>query len=197
MVSLMGDGPIPAHFTERRLDPLFHPEMFAPPKASMLELQQVDPIVAVRFVRAWHSRLATCQSGPWMLAYVMHYEQCVFGAALWHNPSARTLPQDWLELRRMVVADDAPPHAASWMLGKMRKVIRTGYPHIVKLISYQDEEVHTGTIYRAAGWDPAWRTKPRQRDRTPHRVGTHRAYRSDVNGAAAARAGKTRWEIAP
>lgn len=182
---------------DRRLAPLFYGEVPAPRKASELTLERVEPIVAVRFVRAWHSRLPKCQAGPWMLAYVMHYQQTAFGAALWHNPSARTLPADWLELRRMVVAADAPPHAASWMLGKMRRDIRATMPNITRLISYQDEEVHTGTIYRAAGWVPAWRTKPRQRDRTPNRVGTSRAYRSDLNGPAPSAAGKTRWEITP
>lgn len=185
---------------DRRLSPLFHPlESNPPTKASDLELRRVEPIVAVMFVRAWHSRLPKCQAGPWMLAYVMAYDETVFGAALWHNPSARLLPQNWLELRRMVVASDAPPHAASWMLGKMRRDIRRTMPDVARLISYQDEEVHTGTIYKAAGWTPAARTPPTMRTRVgePPRRGSHRAYRVNINGSAAGQAGKTRWEIDP
>lgn len=34
----------------------------------------------------------------------------------------------------------------------MRIVISKDLPHITNLISYQDTEVHSGTIYKAAGW---------------------------------------------
>ena len=38
------------------------------------------------------------------------------------------------------------------MLSVMAKLIRTELPHVWKLISYQDTEVHNGTIYKASGW---------------------------------------------
>ena len=97
----------------------------------------------------------------------------------------------------MALPDDAPPHTASWMLGAMRKDIRKRFPLVTRLISYQDEDVHTGTIYKAAGWSAGFRSKPRQRDRSGLRTGTNRLYRSDLNGAAPAAAGKTRWEAIP
>tara|TARA_Y100000310_G_scaffold294578_1_gene325158 strand:+ start:263 stop:472 length:210 start_codon:yes stop_codon:yes gene_type:complete len=34
----------------------------------------------------------------------------------------------------------------------MEKYIRTNLPQIERLISYQDTEVHHGTIYKAANW---------------------------------------------
>jgi hypothetical protein len=183
---------------DRRLAPLFHPdEVAAPQKASMLSLEPCDPQVTRPLIAAWHSRLPKTQAGPWRLGFVAHYGFTCYGAALWHNPSARGLPQDWLELRRLAIPDDAPPHAASWMLGAMRKWIRQNMPEVPRLLSYQDEDVHTGTIYKAAGWEPAFYSKARQRDRTPNRVGTRRAYRSDLNGAEPSGAGKVRWEIAP
>ena len=182
---------------DRRLSPLFEPEHDAPPKASDLELAVVDPQVARPFITAWHSRLPNVQVGPWKLAYAAHYRWTCYGVALWHNPSARTLPDDWLELRRMALPDDAPPHTASWMLGAMRKDIRKRFPLVARLISYQDEDVHTGTIYKAAGWSAGFHSKPRQRDRSGLRTGTNRLYRSDLNGAAPAAAGKTRWEAIP
>ena len=182
--------------TERRLAPLLEPDEYtAPPRATDLTVEPTSPAVCVPLIAAWHSRLPHVQRGPWRLAFVSHYQQTVFAVALWHNPSARGLPQDWLELRRMAVAPDAPHCTASHMLGQMRRQIRMLLPDITRLISYQDQDVHTGTIYRAAGWTPAWVTKARVRDRSKNRVGTNRAYRSDANGLAPAGAAKTRWEI--
>lgn len=183
---------------DRRLAPLLYPEeALAPAKASGLVLVKADPLVARQCIAAWHSRLPRTQTGPWRLAFVAHHDWTCFGAALWHNPSARGLPPDWLELRRLAIPPDAPPHTASWMLGAMRKWIRHHLPDVPRLLSYQDQAVHTGTIYRAAGWAPAFESKARQRDRTPNRVGTRRAYRSDLNGSDPASAGKTRWEVTP
>lgn len=132
-----------------------------------------------------------------MLAFTATYDGHPYGGALWHNPSARGLPGDWLELRRLAIAPYAPPHAASWMLGAMRKWIRRELPNVPRLLSYQDLDVHTGTIYKAAGWEPTYHSKARVRDRTPHRAGTTRAYRSNLNGAAPDGAGKMRWEVTP
>jgi len=52
----------------------------------------------------------------------------------------------------MAIADDAPKNTASRMIGVMRKIIKKTLPHITLLISYQDTEVHQGTIYKASGW---------------------------------------------
>jgi hypothetical protein len=168
-----------------------------PTKARQLSLRVCDPFEARQCVGAWHSRLPDTQRGPWMLGFVAEYGGHLYGGALWNNPSARMLPNEWLELRRLALPDYAPPHAASWMLGAMRKWIARNRPEVPRLISYQDMDVHSGTIYRAAGWTPAYVSQPRVRDRTPKRVGTSRAYRSDLNGQAVAAAAKTRWEIVP
>jgi hypothetical protein len=183
---------------DRRLSPLFHPDEVPPPaKASQLQLIRVQPRLCLPFIASWHSRLPYAQKGPWRAAYAVHYGWTCYGVALWNNTSARTLPDDWLELRRMALPDDAPHCAASWMLGAMRRAIRADFPEVRRLVSYQDTDVHQGTIYRAAGWEPAWFTKPRQRDRSGRRKGTERAYRSDANGCEPSAAGKVRWEIEP
>ena len=188
-------GPPPL---DRRLAPLIESdEHGAPAKASALTVEPFDPTLLIRYNAAWHSRLPHLQRGPWKLAFASHHRYTVYAVAFWHNPSARTLPQDWLELRRMAVAPDAPHCTASHMLGQMRRYIHAYLPDVTRLISYQDLDVHTGTIYRAAGWVDAWVTKARVRDRSANRVGTTRAYRSDANGQAPAAAAKIRWEIAP
>ena len=52
----------------------------------------------------------------------------------------------------MAIAPDAPKNTASRMLAIMARLIKRKFPNVVMLISYQDTEVHTGTIYKAAGW---------------------------------------------
>ena len=181
----------------RLLSPLFISEPAPPPaKASMLNVRPCPTQTARPLIAEWHSRLPTTQRGPWSLAYVAEYGETAFAVALWHNPSARTLPQDWLELRRLAVAPDAPHCTASMMLGRMRKHIRAHRPDIVHLISYQDEDVHTGTIYRAAGWTAEHRTERRQRDRTTTRP-SGRMYRTSINGTEPDAAAKIRWGINP
>lgn len=181
---------------DRRLSPLMHPdEVGPPPRARDLSLIQVASIECVPMVAAWHSRLPHVQPNPWRVCFAVHYDWTCFGVALWNNPSARTLPQEWLELRRMAVPEDAPHCTCSFMLGAMRRWIVANMPEVTRLISYQDHDVHTGTIYRAAGWTPAWETKARVRDRSKNRVGTRRAYRSNANGAAPDASAKTRWEL--
>lgn len=179
---------------------LFEPEREQAPRrfrcptsVKELQLERVSAGEARRWIAAWHSRLPDTQRGPWMFAFVASYRGDRYGAALWHNPSARTLPQDWLELRRLAIAPDAPHCSASWMLGKMAKWLRE-MGSAPRIISYQDVDVHRGTIYKAAGWHVGATSKPRERDRLGTRAGTTRSYRSDINGQAPATAGKVRWE---
>lgn len=161
----------------------------------MLIVEPCDPQFARSMIEAWHSRLPLTQRGPWKLAFAASYELTCFGAALWHNPSARGLPQDWLELRRLAIAPDAPHCSASRMLGVMARWIRRNMPDVPRLLSYQDMIVHTGTIYRAAGWEVNHIAKPRIRDRSKPRAGTRRDYRSNLNGTEPDGAPKARWEL--
>lgn len=107
----------------------------------------------------WHSRLPRFGTGfiknmPFLSFVASLPDETDVAVAIWSNPVARLLPQkSWLELRRLAISDDAPQFTASWMLGKMAKIIRKIRPNIDRLISYQDTEVHTGTIYAAAGWE--------------------------------------------
>jgi hypothetical protein len=81
----------------------------------------------------------------------------------------------WWELRRLAIAPDAPRNTASRLLCVIRRIVKQRHPDVVKLISYQDTEVHTGTIYRAAGWkigrqvtvkqSPSWASTKKRRTR--------------------------------
>lgn len=140
--------------------------------------------------RLWHSRLPRIGTGcidnqPY-LCFVADYQGILYAVAIWSNPVARELPQDtWLELRRLAIAPDAPRFTASWMLRIMRLLIRRKRPTIEMLVSSHDMDVHTGTIYKAAGWKKTiitrgheWNSKARSRPK------------------AQSAADKQRWEVA-
>ena len=148
---------------------------------------------AARLVEEWHSRLPVCQSGPWMYAFHAAHGDLTYAVALWNNPSARTLPNEWLELRRMACAPDAPKNTPSRFLAWMARYFQKHRPDIERLISYQDTAVHAGTIYKAAGWHVDHEGVARARDRSKNRVGTRRAYRSNINGDSADASQKIRW----
>ena len=150
---------------------------------------------AVALVRAWHSRLPNCQAGPWTHAFRGHVADKTFVVALWNNPSGRCLPNHWRELRRMACAPDAPRNTPSRFLAWMVRWFKQHEPQREHLISYQDTAVHTGTIYRAAGWKDEWTTTERVRDRSGKRAGTDRMYRWNVNGTEADMVSKVRWGI--
>lgn len=166
-----------------------------PQSARSLRLSPCDVSHARLLIARWHSRLPNTQSGMWQFAFRAAFDGVTYGVALWANPSARMLPSHWLELRRLAVAPDAPDHICSWMLGQMARYFRRVTPERERLVSYQDMAVHTGTIYRAAGWTVARESKPVARDRTTTRPGG-RLYRWSINGAEPDVAGKRRWELA-
>jgi hypothetical protein len=149
---------------------------------------------AVTLIRMWHSRLPKCQRGPWTHAFRGHINDYSYVVALWNNTSSRCLPQHWRELRRMACSPDAPKNTASRFLAWMVRWFKKHEPQCERLISYQDTEVHTGTIYKAAGWTPEWRTTKRIRDRSKNRTGTNRMYRSNLHGKKIDSISKIRWE---
>jgi hypothetical protein len=88
-----------------------------------------------------------------IVSYGLLFDGEIYGVAIWTNPVAAALPQhEWLELRRMALSPEVPKNTGSRFLSVMALLIQKSMPNIEKLISYQDEEVHRGTIYKAAGW---------------------------------------------
>jgi hypothetical protein len=181
---------------ERVVEPLFWDgSVTEPTSAKQIKVERCSPSYAVSLNAEWHSRLPKAQAAPWLYAFHAHYAQITYGVALWHNPSARGLPQEWLELRRLAIAPDAPKFTATRMLGQMARWFKAN-TDCPRLISYQDTAVHNGTIYKAANWTHAYTSKARQRDRSKgldSRSG--RKYRTDSNGTAPAASEKFRWEL--
>lgn len=178
---------------ERFESPLFAIPVSEPAKARELSCERCSVDHARELIRLWHSRLPKTQRGPWMFAFRGAVDDYSYAVALWNNPSARTLPQHWIELRRMAVSPDAPHCTASWFLGAMAKWFRDNAPQHEVMISYQDEAVHEGTIYKAAGWIAEHRTAARMRDRSKPRP-NGRIYRRKVHGIDVDASAKIRWQ---
>jgi hypothetical protein len=147
--------------------------------------------------KEWHSRLPIYDTGFCLnsiVSYGASFDDIVYAVAIWTNPVACELPQwEWLELRRMAIAPDAPQYTASRMLGVMARLIRRKFPSVTTLISYQDEEVHKGTIYKAAGWKATNRHKGGSWNR-PNAINSwngKQRIRPNLNGAIGP---KTRWQ---
>lgn len=136
--------------------PLFHAGGGGSTPTSTLQLQfdEIPRDVMEDLNRKWHSRLPVFRTAtPCRVYYGAEHGGVWYAVAAWSHPIARLLPMNWLELRRLAIAADAPRNTASRMLGWMARDIRRRFVDVVRLLSYQDTEVHQGTIYRAAGWD--------------------------------------------
>ena len=138
----------------RVVHPLFPTEGGGSTPTSPLQLVfgQIDARLARRLLSVWHSRLP--EIANWQgcsPCYGAESGGIWYAIAMWGSPVARMLNgRGWIELRRFAIAPDAPRNTASRMLSWMtRQVAKLNFS---KAISYQDTAVHTGAIYRAAGW---------------------------------------------
>mgnify|MGYP003139110587 CR=1 FL=1 len=139
---------------------------------------------AVLLNELWHSRLPIISNPHACRAIAADFCGIFYAIALWGPPIARLFNnKGYYELRRMAIAPDAPKNTASRMLKIMRKMLIKDRPELVKLISYQDTDVHSGTIYKASGWKIGGRNKSGKWDR-PNRFRI----------AATAPGEKIRWE---
>lgn len=142
-------------------------------------VKPINVIVACKLNKKWHSRLpvidwSNVTRNTHYVCYGAEYQAKWYAVAIWSTPVAANRFQngnELLELRRMAIAPEAPRYTASWMLGVMVRLIKRKFPDIVKLISYQDTEVHKGIIYKASGWEASsvskgisWTTSKRKRN---------------------------------
>ena len=137
----------------------------------------------------WHSRLPRIEASNVFrnkdyACYRAESAGVIYAVAIWSSPVARLLNDGCtLELRRFAIAPDAPRNTGSRVLAVMARLIAKAKPHIRRLVSYQDESVHQGTIYAAAGWN-----------RTASRRGGEWSCKSRPRAATQANAPKVRWE---
>ena len=158
-----------------------------PTSALQLFFYAIDREAFVSLNRLWHSRLPKVGASQFRVCYGAEFSGTLYAVAAWSNPVARLLPQQtWLELRRFAIADDRPKNTASRMLGWMARDIQKRFPDVVRLISYQDLGVHSGTIYKAAGWKPA-----------ENYISRKRGWKPTTNWASRFRAGRTDQAVSP
>jgi len=141
--------------------PLFRKGTVAPPYSPLeLVVRECKVHRACDLNALWHSRFprihwSNVVRNKDYICYIAEKNAICYAVAIWSSPIAGNRMKGAnkiLELRRMAIAPDAPRNTASRMLKLMRKDIKRRLPHIRKLVSYQDTEVHSGTIYKASGW---------------------------------------------
>tara|TARA_Y100000310_G_scaffold112189_1_gene110682 strand:- start:1258 stop:1827 length:570 start_codon:yes stop_codon:yes gene_type:complete len=159
-----------------------------PTSPLQFEIKEIGVRGACILNEKWHSRLP--QIGWSNVVRNRHY--ICFGAmvdnrwlavGIWSSPINQAFDMDTvLELRRMAIAPEAPKNTASRMLRIMIALIKKRLPNIKRFISYQDTEVHKGTIYKASGWQAVATVKYQPWDKTRQRA------------VSQSSADKTRWE---
>ena len=127
----------------------------------------------------WHSRLpiidwSNVVRNTHYVCYGALFESEFYASAIWSSPVAQNrfkYGKQMLELRRLAISPEAPKNTATRMLAFMRKNILQTMSDIALLVSYQDTEVHLGTIYKADNWNRvhespgiAWNTENRKRN---------------------------------
>lgn len=151
-----------------------------PESPKQLQFKVIRAQTACQLNEQWHSRLpiidwSNVVRNTHYVCYGAEFGSEFYASAIWSSPVAQNrfkFGKQMLELRRLAISPEAPRNTATRMLGWMRKDILSRFPDIALLISYQDTEVHLGTIYKADNWIAAaeseglaWNTEKRQRNK--------------------------------
>jgi hypothetical protein len=150
-----------------------------PTSAHQLLFHKTNVHRACELNQLWHSRFpkidwSNVVRNKDYICFVAEHDAIAYASAIWSSPIARMFKNAsaTLELRRLAISGDAPKNTASRMLGWMRRYIIKNLQHITLLISYQDTDVHEGTIYKASGWGSVnkskghtWTRKTRKRNK--------------------------------
>ena len=150
-----------------------------PTSPKQFEFKMIRAQTACDLNAQWHSRLpiidwSNVVRNTHSVCFGALYGSEFYASAIWSSPVAQNrfkYGKQMLELRRLAISPEAPRNTATRMLSFMRKHIVAMFPDIALLISYQDTEVHLGTIYKADNWDRvhespgvAWNTEKRERN---------------------------------
>lgn len=123
-----------------------------PTSALQFRFSEISMKDALLLNNKWHSRMPKLTNWQGCFSYGAEFKGVLYACAIWGRPIAREFNgRGYIELRRMAISSDAPKNTASRMIGWMlRELNKTGLYTLA--ISYQDTEVHKGTIYKASGW---------------------------------------------
>ena len=136
-------------------------------KLSDICINECSAKVACAINENFHSRLpkidwSNVVRNTHSLCYTFSYDGIYYGSAIWSSPVAQNRMKNGkqiLELRRLALGDKCPKNTATYVLARMIKQIKKYLPEIALLISYQDNDVHLGTIYKAGNWEKDSETK--------------------------------------
>jgi len=146
-----------------------------------LQIKECRAQVACMLNELWHSRLPVIHwsnvvRNTHYKCFAIYCGDAVVGVGIWSSPVAQNRFKDgkeMLELRRLAIANSAPPNTATKAISYMQNDIKKTMLDIKRLISYQDTSVHKGTIYKASNWKIGaetpymeWTTKSRKRSKT-------------------------------
>jgi len=162
--------------------PLFQEENggAVPTSPLQFEIRQIKAKLACELNDKWHSRLpyihwSNVVRNTHYLCFGAIYNGEWYATGIWSSPVAQNRFKDgkqMLELRRMAISKNSPKNTASRMIKVMISKIKQTFPDITRLISYQDTDVHLGTIYKASNWrvcgeseGTSWTTKNRKRNK--------------------------------
>ena len=129
-------------------------------KVKNIIIEECRAQVACMLNELWHSRLpkihwSNVVRNTHYGCYSFSYNEAIIGVGIWSSPVAQNRMTNGkliLELRRLALSKFCEKNTATFVLSKMIKKIKIKFPHLIKLISYQDVEVHHGTIYKAGNW---------------------------------------------
>lgn len=133
---------------------------FPPESPKQLDFKVIRAQTACNLNQQWHSRLpiidwSNVVRNTHYICFGAMFDNEFYASAIWSSPVAQNrfkYGKQILELRRLAISPEAPRNTATRMLSIMRKHIAKFMPDIALLISYQDTEVHHGTIYKADNW---------------------------------------------
>lgn len=173
------------------MDSLFDERINPPQSAKDFEFIVMSAKNACEYNEEWHSRLPKIHWGNVVrnthyVCFAALYEGEIYAITIWSSPVAQNRfkhGKQILELRRMATSPECPKFTATRMLAHNRKYIKNNMKDIALLISYQDTEVHKGTIYKADNWVAANLTK-----------GTSWSNESRERNVEQSMADKVRWE---
>jgi len=140
--------------------PLFQEERGGsiPTSALLLRIEEINMRLAQELNAKWHSMLPRTDLGNLLcgntsVAYGAICGGQWYAVAIWSQPIIRAMCDGaTIELRRLAIRGSAPKNTASRMLAIMRRLVKQKWPHLKRAISYLAVDIHSGTIYRAAGW---------------------------------------------
>ena len=163
-----------------------------PTSPLQFDIEIIDVHTACRLNGLWHSRLPIIEwsnvvRNKHSICFGARYNGELFAVAIWSSPVAANRMKNGdqiLELRRFAIAENCPKNTGSRMLSIMKRMIYKHLKDVSILISYQDTEVHNGTIYKASNWELVSVSK-----------GTSWSNNSRKRNTEQSMADKARWQI--